>query len=85
MPHAAEGAGLGSDSRLFPFKENRAHRWNSGGRGEWYRSHLHGDHQDLHHLQHKLERLSTLGPEFITGAHEEVLETATEIFLFWRG
>jgi hypothetical protein len=48
-------------------------------------SHLHSDHQNLHHLQHQLARLTAFGPELITGTHEKVLETATEVFLFWEG
>lgn len=46
-------------------------------------AHLHGDHQDLDHLQHELARLAALGPELVTGAHEKVLEPAAEVFLFW--
>ena len=65
-----------------PSRETAATGSTGGAPG---RPHLHGDHQDLHHLQHQLKGLATLGPKFVTGTHEEVLETAAEVFLFQRG
>lgn len=75
-------SGPGSNSQTFLQGKQRPQAvfcWGPCG------SHLHSDHQDFHHLQHQLEGLPALGPKFVTGTHEEVLETAAEVFLFQRG
>lgn len=80
--YAAAGSGQGSNSQtLLLGKQQSQVLFLWGPR----RSHLHSDHQDLHYLQHQLEGLAALGPKFVTGTHEKVLETAAEVFLFQRG
>lgn len=59
-----------------PFRERRPQDHCCGGSP---RSHLDSDYQDLNHLQHQLEGLAALGPELVTGAHEEVLEPAAQV------
>lgn len=79
--YAVAGSGKDSDSQtLLQGKQwpQTAFCWGS------LSSHLHSDDQDLNHLQHQLKGLAALGPKFVTGTHEEVLETAAEIFLFQR-